>query len=256
MLIQSIDRAIAILELFKNHKQLDLSEITEFIGLSKSTIHTIIKALEENHILRKDESTKKYQLGYSILELGLKQLAELDINNHATQPLKKLSNDLNKICSLGIWDNNSILITMRIDPYFNNTHGFSSVPPVRRKPAYCTSIGKLILAFLPKDEIEKYLNEVDLRPFTTHTITNKDKLGEELVQIKNQGYAIDRKEYVSYMMSISAPIHGISGKIEGGISIYSSPDDYNDDSLNEFIDPLIRTAYEISIRMGYEPAPM
>lgn len=256
MLIQSIDRAIAILELFKNHKQLDLSEITEFIGLSKSTIHTIIKTLEENHILRKDEKTKKYQLGYSILELGLKQLAELDINNHATQPLKKLSHDVNKICSLGIWDNNSILITMRIDPYFNNAQGFSSVPPVRRKAAYCTSAGKIILAFLPKEVIEEYLNEVDLRPFTKNTITDRDKLIEELVQIKNQGYSIDRKEYVSYMMSISAPILGISGKIEGGISIYSSPDDYDEDSLNGFIDPLIRTAYEISIRMGYQPAPL
>ena len=122
--------------------------------------------------------------------------------------------------------------------------------------AYCTSIGKVILAFLPKEDIDKYLNEVALRPFTKNTITDKSKLFEELVQIKNQGYSIDKKEYVSYMMSISAPIHGTSGKIEGGISIYSSPDDYDENSLNEFIDPLIRTAYEISIRMGYQPAPM
>ena len=79
MLIQSIDRAIDILELFKRHKQLDLSEITELIGLSKSTLHTIINTLVEKRILKKNENTKKYQLGYSILELGLKQLAELNI---------------------------------------------------------------------------------------------------------------------------------------------------------------------------------
>ena len=256
MLIQSIDRAIAILELFKTHKQLDLSEITESMGLSKSTIHTIIKSLEENHLLRKDENTKKYQLGYSILELGLKQLAELEINKYSAQPLRKISNNANKICSVGIWDNNSILITLRAEPYSNNAQGFTSIPPIRKKPAYCTSVGKVILAFLPEAAIEEYLNEVELLPFTKNTITNRDKFIEDLVQIKNRGYSIDRKEYVSYMMSVSAPIHGISGKIEGGISIYSGPDDYDEDCLSEFVDPLIRAAYEISINMGYQPIPI
>ena len=256
MLIQSVDRAIGILELFKTHKQLDLGEITELIGLSKSTIHTIINTLVEKHLLRKNEKSKKYQLGYSILELGLKQLAELDIYKQVALPLKKLSNNVNKSCSLGIWDNNSILIIARSDPDISYARGFSSVPPIRRKPAYCTSIGKLILSFMQKEAIEAYLNEVDLLPFTKNTLTNRDKFIEELVKIRDRGYSLDNKEYVSYMMSISAPIHGASGKIEGGISIYSDSDDYDDNCLNEFVDPLIRTAYEISINMGYQPGPL
>lgn len=256
MLIQSVDRAVAILDLFKKHKQLDLGEITKLIGLSKSTVHTLIKTLEEKNLLRKDESTKKYKLGYSILELGLKQLAELDINKHATQPLKKLTNDVNRICSVSIWDDNTVLVTFRTDLLLNNVYGFSSVPPVRRKPAYCTSIGKVLLAFLPGNVTEKYLNEVELRPFTKNTITSRDSFIEELAHIRNQGYAIDRKEYVSYMMSISAPVYGNSGRIEGGISIFSDPDDNDEASLSGFIDPLMRTAYEISIDMGYQPEPM
>lgn len=256
MLIQSIDRAIGILELFKNHKHLDLTEITELIGLPKSTIHTIINTLVEKQLLRKDENTKQYQIGYSILELGLKQLAELDIYKQAALPLKKLSNTIKKTSSLGIWNDNSILIVLRLDPDIGYAHGFSSVPPIRRKPAYCTSIGKVILSFMQKEAVEAYLDEVELLPFTKNTITNRDKLIEELVRIKDRGFAIDNKEYVSYMMSISAPIHGALGKIDGGISIYSDSNDYDENSLNEFIDPLIRAAYEISISMGYQPAPL
>ncbi len=256
MLIQSVDRAIGILELFKKHEQLDLSEITEIIGLSKSTLHTIINTLVEKRLLKKDENTKKYQLSYSILELGLKQLAELEIYKQTVLPLKKLSNNTNKICSLGIWDDNSILIIGRADPSINYAQGFSSVPPIRRKPAYCTSIGKVILSFMQKEAVEAYLNEVGLPPFTKNTITNRDKFIEELVLTRERGYSIDNKEYISYMMSISAPIHGSSGKIDGGISIHSDSDDHNGNFLNKFVDPLIRTAYEISINMGYQPEPL
>ena len=256
MLIQSIDRAIGILELFKKHKQLDLSEITELTGLSKSTLHTIINTMVEKQLLRKNENTKHYQLGYSILELGLKQLAELEIYKQADLPLTKLSNNINKICSLGLWDKNSILIIESSTPSINYAQGFSSVPPIRRKPAYCTSIGKAILSFMQKEAIEAYLNEVDLLPFTKNTITNRDKFIEELVQTRDRGYSIDNKEYVSYMMSISAPIHGTSGKIDAGICIHSDSDDSDENCLNEFVAPLIRVAYEISINMGYQPGPM
>jgi DNA-binding IclR family transcriptional regulator len=109
---------------------------------------------------------------------------------------------------------------------------------------------------MPKEAVEVYLNEVDLLPFTKNTITNRIKFIEEIVLVRDRGYSIDNKEYVSYMMSIGAPIHGSSGKIEGGISIHSDSDDYNEYCLNEFVDPLIRTAYEISINMGYQPGPL
>ena len=58
------------------------------------------------------------------------------------------------------------------------------------------------------------------------------------------------------MMSIGAPVYGISGKLEGAVSIHSDMDDYDEESLNEFIEPLTRTAYEISINMGYQPIPL
>ena len=109
---------------------------------------------------------------------------------------------------------------------------------------------------MQKEAVETYLNEVDLLPFTKNTITNRDKFIEELGKIRDRGYAIDNKEYVSYMMSISTPIHSASGKIDAGISIYSDSDDYDENCLNKFVDPLIRTAYEVSINMGYQPGPM
>lgn len=253
--IQSIERAIAILELFKKNKQLGLAEITELIGLSKTTIHTIIKTLEENNLLRQDKDTKKYQLGYSILELGIKQSAELDINKTALGPLQKLSNDQKKICSVGIWDNNSILVTLRTIPHFTYVNAFLSAQPGPRIPAYCSTFGKVILAFMQKDAVERYLNEVDLLPFTPNTITNKEKLIEDLARTRKRGYSIDEREFTQ-IMAIGAPVRGTSGKLEGAISIRLDLENYDKDNLEEFAGPLIRTAYEISMNMGYQPVPM
>jgi DNA-binding IclR family transcriptional regulator len=253
--IQSIERAVAVLELFKKNKQLGLAEITELIGLSKTTIHNIIKTLEENDLLRQNKKTKTYQLGYSILELGLKQNTELDINRNALGPLQKLSNDLNKICSVGIWDNNTILVTFRTIPHFTYAHTFLSAQPGPRIPAYCSTFGKAILAFMQNKAVEKYLSEVDLLPFTPNTITTKNKFIEELAQIKKRGYSIDEREFTQ-IMAIGAPIRGISGKLEGAISIRLDLEDYDKDNLDEFVGPLHRTAYEISMNMGYQPVPL
>jgi DNA-binding IclR family transcriptional regulator len=253
--IQSIERAISVLDLFKENKQLGLAEIAENVGLSKTTIHNIIKTLEENDFLRQNKKTKTYQLGYSILELGLKQNTELDINRNALGPLQKLSNDLNKICSIGIWDNNSILVTIRTIPHFTYVHAYLAAQLGPRVPAYCTPFGKAMLAFMQKEAVEKYLNEVELLPFTPNTITNRDKLIEELAQIKKRGYSIDEREF-AHFMGIGAPVMGASGKIEGAISIRLDLVDYDKDSLEEFAGPLLRTAYEVSLNMGFRPIPM
>ena len=103
--------------------------------------------------------------------------------------------------------------------------------------------------------VEKYLNEVDLLPFTPNTITNKEKLIEELAQIRKRGYSIDEREFVQFF-GISAPIRSSMGKLEGAISIRLDLDDRAEDKLEEFANPLLRTAYEISQNMGYQPVPM
>jgi DNA-binding IclR family transcriptional regulator len=255
MRIQSIERAVAVLDLFKTNKQLGLAEITKLIGLSNSTLHTIIKTLEQGNLLKQDKDTKKYQLGYSILELGMKQYTELDFNRNSLGPLQKLSNDLKRICSGGIWDNNSVLVTLRTIPHFSYVHAFLSNQFTPRAPAYCTSIGKAMLALMPKEFVDNYLNEVDLLPFTPNTITNKEKLIEELAQTRKSGYAIDNTEFAQYR-GISAPVRGSMGKLEGAITIRLDIDDSTVDRVEEFTGPLLRTAYEISQNMGYQPVPM
>jgi DNA-binding IclR family transcriptional regulator len=205
--------------------------------------------------LRQDKETNKYQLGYSILELGLKQNTDLDINRNAIGPLQKLSNDLNKICSLGIWDNNSIIVTLRTIPHFKYVHAYLSAQVGPRVPAYCTPFGKAILAFMPEDSIQEYLNIVDLLPFTPNTITNKDNLIENLAQTRKRGYSIDQGEFAQ-LMGIGAPVRGTSGKLAGGISIRLDFEDFDKENLEEFAGPLLRTAYDISMNMGYQPVPI
>jgi DNA-binding IclR family transcriptional regulator len=108
---------------------------------------------------------------------------------------------------------------------------------------------------MEKDAIEKYFNEVDLLPFTPETIINKEKLIEELDQTRKRGVSIDNKEFAQYM-GISAPIRGSMSKLEGAINIRLDLDDRAEGKIEEFAGPLLRTAYEISLNMGYQPVPM
>ncbi len=251
MSIQSIERAINILNLFRDNKNLlSLGEIAESMGLAKTTVHTIVKTLARKGFLFQDEHSKKYSLGFSLFELGMKQAGNLEINRNATVAMHQLANDTGSYCRLAVWDLNTVFITMTVHPQGIDSHSRQLGP---RLPGYCTSLGKSMLAQMTDDRLEIYLETVELKPYTEYTITDGEQLLDELNRVRKKGYAISNREILLHQVGIGAPIFGENGKLAGAASIQLNPEEVDSQKVEMTASRLLRTTYEISSNLGYRP---
>jgi DNA-binding IclR family transcriptional regulator len=251
MRIQSIDRAVGILNLFRNNKtSLSLAEIASAMRIAKTTIHTIVKTLEYNGFLHQDIYSKKYSLGFALFELGTMQAANLTINRNASKPMHVLANDTDACCRLAIWDADTVFVTMTVTPHGQDTQ-FRQMGP--RLPAYCTALGKAMLSHMPDKKIASYLEATTLSSYTMHTITDKDAFMEDLVLTRKRGYSVSNREILLHQVGIGAPVFSEEGSVIGAVSLNLNPEETTAELIDKTSTRLLRTAYEISAEMGYQP---
>ncbi len=254
MKIQSIERAIKILNLFNySRPRWGIAEIALAMGLAKGTVHNIVSTLVDEGMLTQDIETRKYSLGSKLFFLGTIMVGTSEINQKAAGPIRQLAEKTGLICRLAIWDRDAALITIDIMP--NN----AASPGQRVGPrviAYCSAIGRALLAYLEPAELKAYLDQTELIPFTPHTITNRDSLLEELVQTKTRGYAIDNQELPSGQASIASTIFKSGGQLCASISVTGTPDRIMGSGFEELVTKLKYTAEEISRYMDYFPSAL
>ena len=254
MSIQSLNRAIAILNMFRNTRSpLGISEIAHALGLAKTTIHGLVSTLEENGFLQQDPSSRKYRLGFTLFELGAIQTANLEINQRAIQPLQKLADTVNVMCRLAVWDRDSILITMNLPPRGNESLSRQFGP---RLPAYCTALGKAMLAHMPESEIVEYLQRTELIPYTPNTITDRKALLEDLSLAAKRGYSLSNQEVLSHQVGLGAPVFNDAKQVVGAVSLRLDPENIDTELMFNTAGKLVRTAQQISQDMGFVPVEM
>ena len=251
MRIQSLDRAIRILNLFRNSRNpLGVSEIASSLDLAKTTVHGLVSTLEQNRFLQKDGATRKYHLGFALYELGSIQMSRLEINQYAALPLQTLANKINRICRVGIWDNGSIFITMTIMP---QGHEITANQYGPRLPGYCSALGKAILANFLASDLKVYLDATEFKAHTPNTIVDRDMLEKDLLQTKERGYSISRQEILLYQIGLGAPLFTLGNQVAGAVSARLDPKEQDTEFMTTVADLLMRTAYQISLEMGYQP---
>jgi DNA-binding IclR family transcriptional regulator len=249
--IQSVNRAIAILSLFSHRRpRLGITEISHLLNLSKGTVHGLARTLLGAGFLKQDSETRRYQLGMKLYEMGIALAGNLEINQKAVGPANKLAKSVSLVSRIAIWDGDSALITLNIDPHSKSLF-IHQVGP--RIPAYCSSLGKAILAFLRDEELKAFLNQTKLVPYTPKTVTQKERLLRELEETQRRGYSIDQEETTLGLVCIGAPIFGKNGHLEGSISLSGDPSRLQRKQLKGLAEKLIKIAGEISRSMGYFP---
>jgi len=251
MRIQSLDRAIGILNLFRGTRRpLGISEMAEKLGLAKTTVHGLVSTLEQNGFLLQDAGSRKYRLGFALFELGSLQMADLEINQRAFQPLHKLANRHNRLCRAAIWDRGSILVTMTAQPQGHESTARQFGP---RLPGYCTALGKAILAHMPAAERKAYLEEIALTAYTPNTITDRQTLEADLLKSRERGYSISRQEILMHQIGIGAPLLEAGDGVVGAVSIRLRVEDMDTELMIAAADDLVQAAFQISLDMGYQP---
>jgi len=247
--IQSVERAIDIInEIASQRVPLGLPELSHALNLPKTTIHTIVKTLREKDFLLQDPVSKKYGLGFAVFELGMIQVSELAIQRAATSVLDQLANNIGAECRLGLWHQNSVIITLTAHPIGTNRLTRQMGP---RIPAYCTALGKALLSFLPEEQVSLYLNATELVGYTDTTITDRKKLENELAAIRKTGFSMSDGELISYRSAIGAPVFGAGEKLEGAISIALDAQQKSKKMIEQLSEHLLRTAHELSLDLGY-----
>lgn len=248
VIIQSVMRALKILQCFRgNTEELGILEISDCINLSKSTTYGLVNTLKTTGFLEQNINNKKYRLGIELFELGNLVQSRMDLRDEAKPFCRMLSEKYNTTVHLAVFHGGDVIY---VDKLINNDLQIVSSQVGMRTPMYCTGVGKGILAYLEDEYLEKYIFSKPLKKLTNNTITTKEKLIEELKDVRKKGYAVDDEEIEMGLRCIAAPIFNNIGYPIAAISISASYRKIQDEMIDIMAKDVKYFAQKISERMG------
>lgn len=247
--VQSVDRALSILELLSDYEQgLGVTEISKITKLHKSTVYRLLSTLIYKGFVLQDPATNKYKISLKLYELGIKKLKDIDILKASEIYLRKLMKEVNEVVHLVVRDNYDIVYIDKVEA--DNTIRMASTIG-KRSPMYCTSVGKVMLAYLSDNEVKKVWENSKIEEYTVNTIIDFDKFEQELFNIKKNGYAVDDEENELGVRCVGAPIFNHNGTIEGAISVSGPTMRITKDKIDEIAVKVKKYASLISKELGF-----
>ena len=211
----------------------------------------LVTTLERQQFLQQDAATRKYGVGPKLFELGMVYVGGLEINAKGARHAQGLADRTKLDARIGVWDGGTVLITYLAVPR-SEDHISHQIGP--RVPAYCSAIGKALLANLEPARLKEYLRGVDLQRHTRDTIVSREALRADLEETRKRGYSISREEMIPGLAALGAPIFGRNRELVGGISISEAPRIVLGKRLERFGYELCCAASDISREMGFNRA--
>jgi len=212
--VQSVNRALDILECFAQIKpEWHLVELSERIGLTPSTTHRLLNTLIQRKLIEHSGRTGKYKIGTRLFLLSGSIMNNSNLKNLAHPLLAELAEQTAETVHLSILSGNEVF-------YLDKLEGPMSIS-IRSRigqtlPAHVSGVGKVLLAYLPEQELSELLHKVELRQFTHNSITDKEQLKEHFRQIKKQGYALDNEEFEEGLICFAAPVFNQDQRVIAG----------------------------------------
>ncbi len=190
--VASVRKALEILCQFgAASASLSVSDLSRSMSLPKSTTHNLLRTLQTFDFVKQDPTDRRYRLGPRVLELGLRFSHSTRLVSLAEPHMRRLADQTKETVKLGIFSDREVLILAAIEsPYQLHTRGDEGM----RAPLHSTALGKAILTELGTNEVREIIHSSHLFRRTPHSITNADRLIQELETIRNQGYALDVEE--------------------------------------------------------------
>lgn len=250
---QSLERGLAILECFTPEKPVQgIAEIADGLGMSRSTTHRYVITLVALGYLEQARD-RKYRLGLRVTDLGMSALHSTGLSEQAHADLEVLRQRTTFTTSLAVLDGADVLY---VDRARSLRRGQSKIDlNVRvgsRLPAYCTALGKVLLASLPELRRREVIGQMTLAKRGPHTITSKRALQVELERVIDDGLAVDDEEYASGLVAIAAPVHDEKREVAAAINLVAHTSMIMlEDLVGELGPHLVAAADHISARLGH-----
>jgi IclR family transcriptional regulator, pca regulon regulatory protein len=253
---QSLERGLAILSAFTPElPELGISELARELGLSRSTSHRYVATLTRLGYLQQNTATRKYRLGPRVLDLGLSAINSMELRQISSPHLQQLSDETGRTVNMAILDGADIVYIERCRTSGPGQREIDLALHVgSRLPAYCTSMGKVLLAYLPAAEQAALIDGIDFVDRGPNTITTRGALAAELERVRNSGVAVNNEELAYGLRSIAVPVWGQAGEVVAAINLAVHRSAGSIDDLVDRLSPMLhRAAAEISARLGYRP---
>lgn len=248
--VQVLDRALAILDLLSvEGPDLSLGEVSDKLELHKSTVHRLIMVLERHKLIERNSVNGRYRLGLKLFELGTRAVSQLDLRERARPVLERLVLETSETVHLGILDDTEVLYLDKVEPA-RSVRMSSSVG--RRNPAYCTAMGKSILAYLTEAQVEAIVRKQGLKAMTANTITSLLELKAELAGIRERGYAVDNEEIEEGVRCVGCVVRDFSGGPVAAISVSAPAFRISREKAKNLSRPVIAAANTLSAELGYK----
>ncbi len=211
----SLGRGLVVLSVFSQHpREVTMSQISTETGISRAAVRRVLYTLEKLGYV--GEQGRGFVLLPRVLGMGGAYVASSSMTAAAQPVLDALRDDVHESCSLGVLDGDDVLYVARAETVRIMSIGLRAGS---RLPAYCTSMGRVLLAALPHDTLESYLERNPLRPRTERTVTRMDEFLDTLDRVRRDGVALVDQELEIGLRSIAVPVHARSGAVVGALNI-------------------------------------
>lgn len=187
------------------------------LGFNRQTVHRLLNQLEAIGMVRRDLARERFEIGPTLVQLGLRAQSGNQTAKLRRAVMEKLVTTIGEDCNLGVLDGHEIIY---IDHVPCNSPLRRHVEIGGRMPAYCTAIGKVLLAHLPSKALDQYLSVAALAPWTEHTWTDPERFREHLADIREQGYAINSEENLIGLLAVAVLVWDPLGRVVAGMSIH------------------------------------
>ncbi len=247
--VQSVDRAITILEVLARTGEAGVTELAGELGVHKSTAFRLVAALERRSLVEQQHGRGKYRLGTGILRLAGATTARLDLVQESRGISRLLAQQVGETVNLAVLSDGAAL-------YMDQVAGSSALQPHnwvgQRIPLHATSNGKMLLSGMDPSEIDSQVGE--LRRFTANTITSLHALARELEEVRERGYAIAVDELEIGLTAVAAPIRNGHGEIIASMSVSGPTFRIDARRLPQIAQAVMRAAEDVSFRLGWRGA--
>jgi IclR family pca regulon transcriptional regulator len=255
---RSLERGLAILASFSADRRLiGVTEVAIELGLTRSTAHRYIATLAHLGYLHQDPVTRKYMLGPRVLDLGFTAINSMELRDVAAPHLRRLCDETGHTVNMAILDDVDIVYVERFRAFRRHQNEIDLDLHVgSRLPAYCTSMGKVLLAYLPEADRNELLRRITFVRRGPNTLTSRAALLAELQQVRATGIAVNNEELAYGLRSVAVPVIAARGEAVAAVNLAAHRTMASLDDLVARIGPLMQqTAAEISAQLGYRSTP-
>lgn len=248
--VQSVDRALTVLEILARSGEYGVTEIAAELGVHKSTAFRLVSALELRGMVEQVAERGKYRLGYGVLRLAGVASARLDVIRLSRPFAEQLANDLGETINLTVlWQHEALYVDQVASTgsalQMHNWVG-------QHIPVHCTANGKALISWLPRAAQLEMVGKAPKR-FTSRTITDLDQLEIQFAAIRQRGWAEAVEELEEGLAAVAAPIWDRNGGVCAALSLSGPAFRLNGDRLNAAGEAVHAAALEVSQRLGYNP---